>query len=169
MGKVIKRDGILVLPFVVEVPDPQRKRRVIRKFWSEPPGSTEYGEACEIGRQWAAAYVSYCQSPASGGGLLPWIVHDMGEWQRGLSDGSRWSGFMVGFLSAIDTLARCGADAWGGAQKFVDAQNEHYRKAQQARDTEAKEQTRTAVARMNAGRAAKKALGRAAAKESANG
>lgn len=71
--------------------------------------------------------------------------------------------FAVGFLSAIESLAEYGAAGWGGVDKFVDAQNEHYRSAQRMRDTGEREHAVAAVARINAGRAAKTALGKAAA------
>ena len=160
MAKAIKKEGITALPFVVDVPHPQNSRRTMRRFWSAPV-TADYGEACEIGRQWAAEYINYARG--NGGGSLVRIMRDMGEWDRGLPDGSEATGFAVGFLSTIERLAEHGAAGWGGADKFIDAQNEHYRSAQRKRDAEERERALAAVARMNAGRAAKRALGKAAA------
>lgn len=86
------------LPFVADVEIGPRKTQ--RLFWNVPPAD-DYGEANQIGVQYACDFVQYLKQNKSlvGSARLGWIVSDMA---KARADDTR--GYAIGFWSFVEQL-----------------------------------------------------------------
>lgn len=94
------------LPFVADIKVGPRK--TARYFW-HVPDSGDYGQANNIGRQFAADYAQYLKDNPFwvGAGFLGRIVADMAKHQD-----SSANGYGVGFCSFIEQLLFLAATQW---------------------------------------------------------
>jgi hypothetical protein len=107
------------LPFVVDLPDRERDSALKRSWWTTPAES-DYGDACEVGARWAAQYVDWCAATRDRGALTCILV-DMAPALIAAERDHQYSGYVVGFLNALERLACAGALAHGGAHRTADA------------------------------------------------
>lgn len=127
------------LPFVKDIKTAPRDRT--RCFWSVERTS-DYGAACDTGREYAAHYLQYLrQNPHCRGMLLTQIVAAMGAAGalhpaagRLARDGTH--GYAVGFLSLLDHVLQ---SALAGADPYAIAEFERDRYAECLRRAAAEE------------------------------
>jgi hypothetical protein len=145
------------LPFVADVPEPEKPRVTVRRAWVVPDVPVDdYGDACRIGARWAAEYIDY--ERRTGSSALYRIALGIAEQHERigpLCGGS--SGFGVGFLAAIAELAVIGAKACGGAQRYGAWKEQQYKDYEAAATRRQKDEITRRVARMNAGKRAARA------------
>jgi len=156
------------LPFVVDFPDPRSPRHVVRSWWTLPLAIHDYSSAYSIGEEWACRFLDYSArlgSLADPTGIM-FIVDAMDAVKPTRPD-SR--GFCAGFMNTIAVFAvqhvRQGADALTYARQ-VQQERARYRLES---DERRREEKRGRVARMNAGRLAKRVIARVASKPASGG
>lgn len=144
---------ILSLPFVADLPDPEHPRRTVRVLWNIPD-EADYGDACDIGMRWGAAFMAYVRLGHDC--LLPYMSRVIADREKLLPPNSGSIGFRVGFFSAIESLALIGSNVVG-ADKWLLATESFYRGLREKREVDRREQIAVRVSRMNAAKRAKKA------------
>jgi hypothetical protein len=150
---VTKTAPVALLPFEAYIPDPRNPKRKRLTFWNIPDDA-DYGEACRVGSAWAAALID---SDGAAPPHLRFIVDEIAKSEARLPRFGGSRGFAVGFFSVFAELAWMGADRCGSAKRFVDFQEARYREAEAHREAERGEASKVRVARMNAGKGAKRA------------
>ena len=122
--------------------------------WHVPPVA-DYGDACDIGRNFAAHFLQYSKdNPQAMGSLLGWIASDID-----FTDQSASKGYWIGFFSHIQRYLQAGCDFVGDVFDDLQAIEDRYARNESARKREISDR----VARMNAARKTKRVLAQAKA------
>jgi len=100
-NSVQKTHDVIALPFVRGTPEG-------RKFWHAEPA--DYGEGCELGSEYAVAYLNYLKKNDSGLGLLDLITSHMGHEEYNSEKLENTRGHKVGFLSFLDTILKAASE-----------------------------------------------------------
>ena len=143
MARLIRREfrtataSVAALSFVADVKVSARKWR--RSYWAVPQ-TDDYGEACNLGRQYACELIQFLKDnpSAAGSNIIGELVDGMAACQHGAA----MRGYGVGFLSVVEVLLHRAAtreDHWAivqGVQDRFDAIDEA-RKAEALRNDEA--------------------------------
>ena len=110
--------SLLALPFVVDTKQVGGRRRV--DYWSVPPAPS-YGDACDVGRQFAAEFVQWLlDNPRwAGTNSIGTFVQHM----KAHPPGDARRGYQVGFWCALEKLLLVAAtkvDHWAVLQADLD-------------------------------------------------